>query len=521
MKHDARLVNMGAWLAVGALVISAHSFISRSHLQMLFEVAMGWSISAAALAVVIRRRFARVVLVYLCLLGVALAMGWLDSVDVAPRPTVAIGLPTVIRGTVTSAAVYASETIYQINVRHEGAGTGQRRCDYTVSWRPTSHAVQPLFVGEGVVLSGMFVEDDGQTAENTARAVDLLSPLYKFRGQLLSVQPARGALADLQWLSGALDRTVPSADGVFANVALSMVVGRAAAVPSDTQTLFLDAGVMHLLAASGANVVLVLRVSGLVWKGVVRVLRVQVKMLPILYQLAVVWGFVWLCGGAIPIVRAGVFASYTVLARACGRPVHPFTALSVSTLLFALWSPEEISTVSGILSTMAAFAIFQATQLLPRNSPHRRANGFWPHWLISLLHRALSHGWSLMLVSLLIDAYMIPLIWWLFGQLTPYGAAATVVVEPLLVLLLPLTLLWCGIVLLDQCLPLSRAFADVGHGVGMTDVGLVHFLCFALQKFVALPHSFDVMPQLPTWWMLAYYGLLLLCQRPTDRKSVV
>ncbi|GEO26808.1 hypothetical protein AAC03nite_25930 [Alicyclobacillus acidoterrestris] len=508
-------------MAVGALVLSAHSFISQSHLQTFIEVALGWSIAAAVLAVVISRRFLRVALAYLCLLGAALALGWLHSADVAPRPTVIVGAPTVIRGTVTSAAVYGSETLYQINVRHEGTGTGQRRCDYTVSWRPTSHAVQPLFVGEGAVLSGMFVEADGATAANTARAIDLLSPLYTFRGQLFSVQPARGALADLQWLSGALNRTVPSADAAFANVALSMVVGRAAAVPTATQTLFLDAGVMHLLAASGANVVLVLRVSGWVWKGVVRLLRIQVKMLSILYQLAVIWGFVWLCGGAIPIVRAGVFASYTVLARACGRRVHPFTALSVSTFLFALWSPEEISTVSGILSTMAAFAIFQATQLLPGHCPRRSAQRVRPRWFVSLVRSACSHGGTLMLVSLLIDAYMIPLIWWLFGQLTPYGAVATVVVEPLLLLLLPLTLLWCGVVVVSQCLPLSQAFADVGHGVGLTDVGLVRVLCFALQKFVALPHSFDVMPQLSTGWLLSYYGLLLLCQRPTGILRVL
>ncbi|MFB5189987.1 ComEC/Rec2 family competence protein [Alicyclobacillus fastidiosus] len=503
-------MNTCAWLGIGALVVAQHMSVL-PHPRYL-ELALLLACSGLGCALVAILRWPATQLCVACMTAVStgLALGLLHRAWIAPSPTAVLGAQTLVQGTVEHIAMYGQQTILTISVDADGSDAN-RRCRYTASWSSFTRAPSAVVPGERVLIRGVFVSKPaGEPLQ------EWLAPTYALRGQLLRTEPAQGLANGSNELEQALVRTVPEADRTLTDVALSMVVGRAAPLSPATEALFLDAGVTHLLAASGANVVLCLRFARLVWQWGFRWWGVRSRILQTAYELSVIWGFVCLCGCATPIARAGVFASYTVLSRACGRPVGAFTGLSVSSLLFALWSPQDVSSVSGVLSVTAAFAMCQTSTNHTAhpwqvNKSARQASSLRV-WGVAKLQSGLLHVLELTYTSVLMDVYMIPLVWWWFGQLTPYGALATVVVEPVLVVLLPLTILWCCACLAELAAPCSQLIA-LSHLLGLVAVALVNGLCHLLQQIVQLPYSFDVMPALPFWFISSYYGFILFLQR--------
>ncbi|WP_284285342.1 ComEC/Rec2 family competence protein [Alicyclobacillus fastidiosus] len=501
-------VNTGAWLGICALVAAQHICVFQYPRYLLIGTLTFCSVLCSAIVATSRIRAIRLCVGCVIAVSTGLALGLLHNARVSPSPTAPLGAPTLLRGSVEHITMEPQTAIYTISVDADGPDANHR-CTYTASWSPFARVPVAIVPGERVLVRGMFV----------ARPVrqplqDWLSPMYAFRGQLVAAEPARGLANGSNELERALAKTVPEAKRMLADLALSMVVGRAAPLSATTQTLFLDAGVTHLLAASGANVVLCLRFARFVWQWGVRWWGVRSRILQIAYEIGVIWGFVCLCGCATPIARAGVFASYTVLARACGRPVDALTALSVSTLLFALWSPQAVSSVSGVLSITAAFAMCQtsANRIAdPLQALRSERHSSLRRWGVAKIQSGLVHVFELMYASVLMDVYMIPLVWWWFGQLTPYGALATVIVEPILVLLLPLTLLWCVTCLADLAVPCPWLLA-ISHLLGLAAVAMVNGLCHLLHQIVQFPYSFDVMPALPFWFILSYYGFLFFMQ---------
>lgn len=367
-------------------------------------------------------------------------------------------------------------------------------------------------VGSGVQLNGIFV----QTPPGKSPVQDWLNPLWEFRGKMQSIDAVTSSSRWDAKLRNLLVGTVPGGDTALVDVALSMVIGHAAPISQSMQNLFLEAGVTHLLAASGANVVIFIRTITVILSFCMHRLSIYSKWLETAFLLASITVFVYICGFSPPIVRAALFSAYSVCGRALGRSVSTGTAMSVVCILFVFWQPYQFTTVSALFSLVATYAMYCAVLMwrlpqtaLSRGVLHSRIQSETLKMkLVSALHLLIKHGLELLYISVVIDLTMLPLVWWWFGQLTPYGAIATVAAEPFVVVLLPLTICWTILSVLGMFLhiPFLGCAMLVGHVV----IVVVGLLIKLLHAVAGLPGSLLKMPSVPVWLVGLYFMILVV-----------
>ena len=153
----------------------------------------------------------------------------------------------------------------------------------------------------------------------------------------------------------ALTAGMPAQQGALAR---GMVLGEDAALTEDVREDFRTTGLAHLVAASGANVVLLatlvlalgaaagLGLSGRLW-----------------LALALVAAYVPLAGGGPSIQRAGVMGVAGLLAALAGRPAARWYALLLAAALTLAWNPRAAADAGWQLSFAAVVAMLA---LVPR-----------------------------------------------------------------------------------------------------------------------------------------------------------
>ena len=147
----------------------------------------------------------------------------------------------------------------------------------------------------------------------------------------------------------ALTGGVPAAQG---GLARGIVLGQDAALHDDVREDFRAAGLAHLVAASGANVMLLavlvlalgaaagLGLSGRLWLAIV-----------------VVAAYVPLAGGGPSIQRAAVMGVAGLVAALAGRPASRWYALLLAAALTLAWNPRAAGDVGWQLSFAAVVAM--------------------------------------------------------------------------------------------------------------------------------------------------------------------
>lgn len=511
VRNRVRLVNISVWVTIVTVIVSSR--IGRIE-TVDWTAVVTLVMASFGVAIALRRQ----IVLYTISLMMALVVmggvyGFVFSAWCPGHPQDNMGVSTQLIATVTSTKVKGKTLEVMLHVTRDGARL--HRCSYTALWIPSQHASQAT-IGERVSLRGVFL----QFSTPTTGFKEWLAPVWLFRGQMESVATTGRASAVLSSIRTALEQTLPSPSSAMADLALSMVIGRAATVSAQTQTLFLQAGVTHMLAASGANVALVCRFASLLWGLVFRWFGIRVHALRHLYLLAVIWTFVCLCGVTTPITRAAMLVSYMMIAKATHRQVSSMTALSVSCLFFAVCRPYDFTTASGVLSLVATFAVYQSTS---RHRHTMRQELYGQHsafhnnrvvivWLWEMAKRVFHHCLELFIVSFMVDIYMLPLVWWWFQQLTPYGALSTVMLEPMLFILLPMTIAWGVFAELYAVCHVSILYFGASALARMV-VMLLQIATGMLRYISSRPFSLNQMPNLPLWAMILYFAAVILWQR--------
>jgi ComEC/Rec2-related protein len=401
------------------------------------------------------KRSGQVRRLWLCLacavLGLAYGMwrewyapAWLDSW---------VGFPVQIEGTVTEIQTIGSSTYVKLHataITSVVAGGGWQHCDAPVEWRfGTGDGVVRIPVsGSRVLLQGTLVAPSPSQA---ASGLMLQPSKYPFRGRALTVQTVSSGWPDRMRMQ--IERGLQHGGGLSeADIALleSVVFGTGPVGEAVTDQ-FLRAGLLHVLAASGANVMLLLTVVASLIRPLQRLTRLRVPFLGLL--LVFLWVFMCLCDCQPSIVRATLMAAYRMVGSACGRSAHLVNGMLLAALAMALWQPQTLLGVSAWLSFAATAAIQYALANRPRRpfgSRQRRLlaqvadrDEGWRgsrlvYWGRRGLSTALRHGGNAVWLCLTIEAWLSPLTLLLFHQVTPYSVLTNVLAEPLLVLLLPL-----------------------------------------------------------------------------------
>ncbi len=155
-------------------------------------------------------------------------------------------------------------------------------------------------------------------------------------------------------------------EGRQAELLVGIVLGESQGLDEELQQAFRATGTSHLLAASGANVMILLGV--LLWLGE----RCGYSSYRLAFPcLAAVWLTVALAGFSPSVVRAGWMSAVALLARGLGRRVSIERCLSLGCLISLCCNPEYLFDVSFQLSAGAVACLATLGQALSARVQNR------------------------------------------------------------------------------------------------------------------------------------------------------
>lgn len=444
---------------------------------------------------------------------------------VPEQPEGWLGQPGTSSGLIT--AVYPSKTgttVYVQLSQIDFSGVSHA-CNVRVAWRTSRAMGGQVHVGDTVILSGRLADRPIYPTTSPAKAlakppVPLQPKTYEWLGRLQSEHaPPRTAISRMRAGLFAATALTPVVTPEHRQLADSILFGSGHLSPTLKQA-FTAAGLLHVLAASGANILLIeralLRLLYPLWR------RARLSEVGwVCAMIAWTWLFTGMCGWQPSILRAAVMSTYRWLGIATVRQPNLVSAVVVGAAAMTIVSPVLMSGPSAWLSYTATCAIagWVAFGRPPGRMHPRQRRRTHPSWFSTLLWSLFEsiRRWpvairSTLFLTLWIEVWMTPVVLWVFGQIAAYSVLSNLLCDPLLVLALPLVLAWV----------LLCALAHASHGLGLrtslvwcaTELGqLVEWMMSGLVSLVewiaGLPGSFYTVQPI-SMWQLGFYDCALL-----------
>lgn len=228
-----------------------------------------------------------------------------------------------------------------------------------------------------------------------------------------------------RWAVERLQRVLPEP---MASLASGILLGVKAQMPYDFYQKLVSTGTLHVIAASGFNVMIVAQV---LMAGLGRLLGKRV---------GIIWGvigiilYVLLAGASASVVRAGIMGSLTLIAFYFGRVAEARRLLWITAAIMLLAHPDMLGDIGFQLSMAATFGMLYLEPVVRER--------FMIHDLrIKWGHDFLKEFFYPTLAATIATA---PVIWWHFGRLSLIGVFANMLilpVVPLIMLLAAITLI--------------------------------------------------------------------------------
>lgn len=122
-----------------------------------------------------------------------------------------------------------------------------------------------------------------------------------------------------------------------------------------------------------------------------------------------------------------------------------------------------------------------------------------------LVLRVVYRGFAIVRTTLYIELWVAPIVLWLFAQITPYGVVSNVLCEPLLALLLPVTVLWIALAVLSHTIGFVAPLAVFSGQIVRLLVSLMQML---VHRVSTLPGALWQVSVVPGSVIVGYYTVL-------------
>lgn len=200
-----------------------------------------------------------------------------------------------------------------------------------------------------------------------------------------------------------------------AGLLAGVVLGSKDGLSSDFYQDLKKTGTVHMVVASGMNVTIV--AGTLLGFLLLFLSRRRALILAVLG----IWFYVFLSGGEIPVLRAGLMATFVFLAQGLGREGDSWRALIWAGLILLLLDPSSLFDLGFQLSFLATFGLL-----------------FFGPKLDTWLARIPKVARTDLSQTLGAQAATFPVIWWHFGQYSPFSPLVNVLVTFTLPLMMKL-----------------------------------------------------------------------------------
>lgn len=298
-------------------------------------------------------------------------------------------------------------------------GAGERQ---TVEVRASARQAAGLSIGTVVFATGRLssVTDDLRrrgTAADYARYLLREGVRRRLKASALTATGERrgGAIGVIDGVrlraEEALEQGLPPEAAALLR---GMVLGGDRGLPEETVENFRVAGLSHILAVSGQNILLIVLLvraiamacgAGYRWRIALPVLAIVV--------------YVPLCGAQPSVIRAGVMGLAALAAIAVSRPASRVYALALAAIAMLVWNPRATADIGAQLSFAAVLGIMAFTTPISR--------------LLTERFRALP-GWVAEAFAATVGATLAtaPLMAWHFDRVSLVSLVANVLATPLI-----------------------------------------------------------------------------------------
>lgn len=296
-------------------------------------------------------------------------------------------------------------------------------------------------------------------------------------------------------LTASIQHTLPGVEGA---VVAGLITGDDAAIPKATQEQLRAANLLHVIAISGAHMVVIGGIVFVVLRSVLALvpgfgLRPAVKTLTAFLTLIAITAYVAITGFELSAVRAYVMLAIMLVSILVRRDAQPMRSIALAALLMIAYDPSDVIEPGFQLSFAATLALIAAFDVCFRDPLLEGA---------SQIQKAFRLFAFLCLTTLVAQAATTPIILFHFNNITLYGVIANLVLTPVVTfLLMPMVAIYFLL------LPVgSEALA-----LHLMSYGIKAML-YVASTISAWPHAITYF-KAPTEWgiALSVLGLLWLC----------
>lgn len=268
-------------------------------------------------------------------------------------------------------------------------------------------------------------------------------------------------------------------------VSSALLLGNKAHLGKSTRKRFASVGASHLLALSGMHLGIIYGILYLLF--IRRVIRTQWRWNALPLILLCIWGYVWLTGMPVSLIRAALMLSLLTIGLMLRIRFPHFHLLAMSALIILLFSPMELFSVSFQMSFTAVFFILALYSPL--------GSGIW-----NIKSDRLVKAIRFILLCIVAQLGTMPLSLYYFHTLPLLGIPASMILIPLTSIIL-----YTGIACLLLPIPL----------IGGIHSFLVRCELAFVDKCSALPHATIDNLHPEAWQIAIVYLILVILTRRT------
>ncbi len=304
-----------------------------------------------------------------------------------------------------------------------------------------------------------------------------------------------------------IDQTV---SGPPAALAKGVLLGIRGGIPAEVIEEFSNTGVIHILAVSGLNVVLLAEIFLFAMR-LLRIIRMPLN------ETALAVGVIFfvtcyslLCLSDPPVVRASVMVGIYYLAKALQRTPNTYNSLAAAALFILLFAPDDLFYVGFQMSFVATWALIYFTARFQAWLPER----WFPKEPASRWEWLRKETLILFLASFAAQIGTIPVTVYYFNRLPLISLLANLLVVPLVNISLALSFFAVTIgyaeafmhLILDG---LGHLLNPIHAGLMAANWALLEFVLWLVKQIARIPYGLVVLPT-PDAISISLFMLLLI-----------
>ena len=199
-------------------------------------------------------------------------------------------------------------------------------------------------------------------------------------------------------------------------VVAAMALGDKSALTHDLRDIYAITGASHILALSGLHLSIIFMLLTLLLRGI----RHFTFLLFYLFTFTSVWGFVFLVGMPVSVIRSATMLTVYTLLSLGHRDKMSVNTLAFTALLVLIVSPLSLFDIGFQMSYLSVFAILLIVPLSERLFPV----GYL------MTHRVIRWFWGMVAVSCAAQIGVAPLVAYYFGRLPVFFLLTNFIVIP-------------------------------------------------------------------------------------------